>query len=120
MSPEATFSFNLTADATVLAGNSHTLTCIGMREENQALGTTLNVEWFDPNGQLITSETTGVNITGVISATSNPTLVSYLMFPSLTTAQAGPYTCRINHTSPDASIMDQSIVRTSVVRIDSK
>ncbi len=120
LSLDADFSTSLTADAMVLAGSSHTLMCQGVRGKDQTAGTTLEVEWFDPNNQAITTETSGVIITGVTSVTNNATLVSYLTFPALTTSQAGPYTCRLNHTIPDTTIMDQSLERISTVRVESK
>ncbi len=103
----------------MLAGSEYTLVCQGTRGEDQADGTTLEVEWFNPDGEPITGGTSGVMITGVTNITTNATLISYLNFPTLYTSQAGPYTCRVNHTIPD-TITDQSIDSTSVVTVQSK
>ncbi len=118
VSSEADFEASLTPDATVLAGSNCTLRCQGVRGLNQAEGTTLEVEWLDPNGTLITSETTGVMILGVTSSTTDATLVSYLNFPALSTSQAGPYYCRVNHTIPGRE--QQSVERVSTVSVQSK
>ncbi len=117
---EADFEASLTPNATVLAGSNYTLRCQGVRGENQAEGTTLEVEWFDLNGRLITGKITGVMILGVTSSTTDGTLVSFLNFPTLNTSQAGTYTCRVNHTIPGTEIMDQSLERTSTVIVQSK
>ncbi len=94
--------------------------CQGTRGVDQVDGTTLEVEWFNPDGVLITGETSGVMITGVTNITTNATFISYLSFPTFHTSQAGPYTCRVNHTIPDTSITDQSILSSSVVTVQSK
>ncbi len=116
----ADFSASISSDSTVLAGSEHTLVCQGVRGDDQADGTTLEVEWFNPDGVLITGETSDVMITGVTDITTDPTLISSLIFPSLQTSQAGPYTCRVNHTIPDSTITDQSILSSSVVTVQSK
>ncbi|XP_064386138.1 mucin-2-like isoform X3 [Halichondria panicea] len=113
----ANFVASISSDSTVLAGSEHTLMCQGTRGDDQAEGTTLEVEWFNPDGVLITGETSGVMITGVTDITTNATLISYLIFPSLQTSQAGPYTCRVNYTIPDSTITDQSILSSSVVTV---
>ena len=94
--------------------------CQGTRGEDQADGTTLEVEWFNPDGVPITGWTSGVMITGITAITTDATLISYLNFPTLYTSQAGPYTCRVNHTIPDTTITDQNITTTSVVTVKSK
>ncbi len=104
----------------MLAGSGYTLVCQGTRGEDQADGTTLQVEWFNPDGEPITGTSSGVMITGITAITTNATLISYLNFPTLYTSQAGPYTCRVNHTIPDTTITDQSINSTSVVTVQSK
>ncbi len=116
----ANFAASISSDSTVLAGSEHTLVCQGVRGDDQADGTTLEVEWFNPDGVLITGETSDVMITGVTDITTDPTLISSLIFPSLQTSQAGPYTCRVNHTIPDSTITDQSILSSSVVTVQSK
>ncbi len=104
----------------MLAASSYTLRCQGVRGEDQADGTTLEVEWFNPNGMLLTAETSGVMITGITNVTTNFTLLSYLTFPAINTSQAGPYTCRVNHTIQNTAIIDQSIELTSTVMVESK
>ena len=116
----AAFAASISPASTVLAGSEHTLMCQGTRGDDQADGTTLEVEWFNPDGVLITGETSDVMITGVTDITTNATLISSLVFPSLQTSQAGPYTCRVNHTIPDSTITDQSILSSSVVTVQSK
>ncbi|XP_064386134.1 mucin-2-like isoform X4 [Halichondria panicea] len=113
----ANFAASISSNSTVLAGSEHTLMCQGVRGDDQADGTTLEVEWFNPDGVLITGETSDVMITGVTDITTDPTLISFLIFPSLQTSQAGPYTCRVNHTIPDTTITDQSILSSSVVTV---
>ncbi len=103
----------------MLAGSVQTLVCQGVRGDDQANGTTLEVEWFNPDGVLITGGTSDVIIIGVTDITTSATLMSYLILPSLQTSQAGPYTCRVNHTIPD-TITDQSILSSSVVTVQSK
>ena len=116
----AEFAASISPDSTVLAGSEYTLVCQGTRGVDQADGTTLEVEWFNPDGVPITGETSGVMITGVTNITTNATLISYLSFPTLHTSQAGPYTCRVKHTIPDTSITDHSILSSSVVTVESK
>ena len=116
----AEFAASISPDSTVLAGSEYTLVCQGTRGVDQADGTTLEVEWFNPDGVPITGETSGVMITGVTNITTNATLISYLSFPTIHTSQAGPYTCRVKHTIPDTSITDQSILSSSVVTVQSK
>ncbi len=116
----ADFAVSISPDSTVLAGSSHTLRCQGVRGDDQADGTTLEVEWFNPDGVPISEETNGVMITGVTKITTNATLISYLSFPTLHTSQAGPYTCIVRHTIPDTAITDRIILNSSVVTVQSK
>ncbi len=108
---DADFAASISSDSTVLAGSGYTLVCQGSRGEDQADGTTLEVEWFNPDGEPITGVTsTGVMITGVTAITTNATLISYLNFPTLYTFYAGPYTCRVNHTIPDTTILTRALI----------
>ena len=104
---------------TVAANSPYSLQCVATRDEDLASNTLLEVEWFDNNGSLITGETSGVTVLGD-SSTNDLSLTSTLMFATISTGQAGLYTCSVNLTIPGADVVDYNVRRVSAVRVMSK
>lgn len=110
-------SVTLSAEVVVDAGDTLSLTCVAGKDLSQ-VSATLEVEWFDGNGSPLTGGGV-VMVTGDTSTTAF-TLSSTLTFPSVSTSQAGPYTCRVNLTIPEAGVTDHSVSRVSHVRVRSE
>ena len=99
------------------AGDTLSLTCAATKNFFPFI-TTLDMEWFDPIGTRITGGG-GILITGGTS-TTNFTLNSTLIFFSISTSQAGLYTCRVNLTIPESGLILHSVNRVSHVRVRSE
>ena len=103
---------------TSLAGTEYTLVCTATKDVSLTTAI-LEVEWFGPNGNLITGTEEGITVTGQASTTDTE-LTSSLTFTSLKTSQGGEYTCSVNLTIPEANVTDHNVRRTSAVRVQSK
>ena len=77
----------------------YTLVCTTNREEDLNPASTLTVQWLDPEGDMITSGG-DFSISGTQGPSSDVSITSRLTFNSLTTSQAGLYTCRTFLTIP--------------------
>ena len=110
-------SVQLSAEEVVDAGDTLTLICEAAKDSSLRTAF-LEVEWFNPYGSLI-SGGSGISVTGDTS-TVNFTLSSTLTFPSISTSQAGPYSCRVNLTIFEAGVTDHSVSRISHIRVRSE
>ena len=111
-------SVQLSGEETVDAGDTLFLTCV--TEKDSSLTTAiLELDWLGPNGFLMARGRPGIVVTANFSSTDY-TLSSTLTFPSISTSQAGPYTCRVNLTISEAGVTDYSVSRVSHVRVKSE
>ena len=97
------------------AGESYTLTCTV--EVVERLVVTPDVEWLDPDNNVIT---TGGDITVGSPQPSGTTTTLILTFNPLLTSYGGEYTCRANITIDEISIIDLSNTSSTDVIVQSK
>ncbi len=101
----------------VTAGGRYALECDISRVATLSNATLLEVMWFSPDNDIITSGT-AYSITGTTS-TNATSLTSTLTFPRLTTSQGGVYTCAVNMTIPGI-VTDHQVLRQENVRVASE
>ena len=80
----------------VLAGQRHTISCLSVE------GYPHTVSWISPDGTVITTDTATGVIVGAPQVSGNEVIVN-LTFTSLTTSQAGQYTCQSTNGSSFSS-----------------
>ena len=84
----------------------YALVCSTNREAALNPASTLSVQWLDPNGNVI-MRGDDFSISGTQGPSSDVNITSRLTFNSLTTSQAGLYTCRTFLTIPGTGIDHQ-------------
>ena len=84
----------------------YALVCSTIREADLNPASTLSVQWLDPDGNVI-MRGDDFSISGTQGPSSDVNITSGLTFNSLTTSQAGLYTCRTFLTIPGTVVSHQ-------------